>query len=473
MISLSDILSTRLLIVDDKEANVSLLEEMLYQAGYVSVSSTRNPKEVCELHRADRYGLILLDLEMPGMDGFEVMEGLKAIETDGYLPVIVITAQPGHKVSALKAGAKDFVSKPFDLGEVLARVQNMIEVRLLHLEVKRLFEKLVAEDAVLQQEIRERKLIEQALKLTQTELSVHAGKLEELVAERTSELAATNDELQASVSVIRKANEKHHALFLESNAMRVKLSQITRQIIMAQEELRKEISRELHDEVVQTLIGINVELTSLAKSATAGAQTMRKIAHTQRLVEKSVVEVHRFARELRPAVLDDLGLIPALHAFNKSVAERKNLKIHMTAFGGVEEMGDDERTMLFRVAQEALANVVRHARATQVNMVISKIPGAIRMEIRDNGRSFLVEKTVMAKNPKRLGLVGMKERVEMFGGTLAIASEPGKGTVVCVEIPFVPAEEAKSEHASRLAPRHEYALRAEAPISASLGRVGG
>jgi len=134
MIHSSDILKARILIVDDQEANVSLLEQMLREAGYVAVASTREPREVCGLHRKNRYDLILLDLLMPGMDGFQVMEGLKEIEPDGYLPVLAQTAQPDHKLRALKAGAKDFVSKPFDLAEVLMRVYNMLEVRLLHLE---------------------------------------------------------------------------------------------------------------------------------------------------------------------------------------------------------------------------------------------------------------------------------------------------------------------------------------------------
>jgi PAS domain S-box-containing protein len=132
MISSSDILKAGILIVDDQEANVSLLEQMLRGAGYTSVSSTRNPYEVCELYRKNRYSLILLDLKMPGLDGFQVMEGLKAVETGGYLPVLVQTSQPSHRVRALEAGAKDFVSKPFDLAEVLLRVHNMLEVRLLH-----------------------------------------------------------------------------------------------------------------------------------------------------------------------------------------------------------------------------------------------------------------------------------------------------------------------------------------------------
>src|SRR3984893_3328156 len=137
MISTADILNARILIVDDLEANVRLLEQMLGGAGYTCIASTRDPNEVCSLHRKNRYDLILLDLLMPGMDGFQVMEDLKSIEKDDYLPILVITAQPGHKVRALQAGAKDFISKPFDLAEVLTRVRNMLEVRLLHLESKK------------------------------------------------------------------------------------------------------------------------------------------------------------------------------------------------------------------------------------------------------------------------------------------------------------------------------------------------
>ena len=135
MPSSADILNARILVVDDKEANVRLIEGMLRVAGYRSVESTVDPRAVRELHCKNRYSLILLDLQMPGMDGFQVMEGLKEIEED-YLPVLVITAQPDHKLRALGAGAKDFVSKPFDLAELRARVHNILEVRLLHLETK-------------------------------------------------------------------------------------------------------------------------------------------------------------------------------------------------------------------------------------------------------------------------------------------------------------------------------------------------
>src|SRR4051794_24665248 len=130
MLSESDILNAGILVVDDKDANILLVDRMLRGAGYTSVESTTDPAAVCDLHRRNRYGLILLDLQMPGMDGFQVMEGLNEIEKGGYLPVIVVTAQREQKLLALRAGAKDFISKPFDLAELIARVHNSLEVRL-------------------------------------------------------------------------------------------------------------------------------------------------------------------------------------------------------------------------------------------------------------------------------------------------------------------------------------------------------
>ncbi len=175
MVSAADILNAAILVVDDHEANVCLLQGMLRVAGYTSVDSTTDPTEVVELYRRNQYSLILLDLHMPAMDGFQVMEGLKEIEGEGYLPVLVITAQPGHKLRALEAGAKDFVSKPFDLAELRARVHNILEVRLLHLEMKKCNQALeetvrdleASREVIRLKTLEERKKSEQELALAQ------------------------------------------------------------------------------------------------------------------------------------------------------------------------------------------------------------------------------------------------------------------------------------------------------------------
>jgi signal transduction histidine kinase len=283
------------------------------------------------------------------------------------------------------------------------------------------------------------------------EAAVHLNKIVEMLSQRTVELAASNVELAASnvelnaeivqrksVEAALKKSEHHYSqLLVESERLQQQLRQLSRQILSAQEEERKRISRELHDVIAQTLTGINVRLAALKKeSALTTSNLDRNIASTQRLVEKSVDIVHQFARELRPAVLDDLGLIPALHSFVKIFSKRTRLHVHLKAFAGVEELEIAKRTVFFRVAQEALTNVARHAHARRVEVNFQKVDSAAHMEIKDDGKSFSVERALHANTGKRLGLLGMRERVEMVGGTFCVESAPGKGTTVRVEIPF-------------------------------------
>jgi len=265
----------------------------------------------------------------------------------------------------------------------------------------------------------------------------------EEVQRRLEALAVANQELKEEniqrqrAEVALKKSEAHYAqLFEQSRHMQEQLRHLSRQLLLTQEEERKRISRELHDEIVQTLVGINVHLTSLTVVGMLNLKDLRKkIARTQRLVEKSVTIVHRFARELRPTVLDDLGLIPALQSFIKDFTKRTNIRIHFTAFAGVEQLNSTQRTVLYRVAQSALANVDKHAHASDVKVSIRKLQGAIRLEIHDNGKSFDMKRVLFAKRHKRLGLLGSRERVEMIGGIFGVASAPGQGTTISVEIP--------------------------------------
>jgi len=229
------------------------------------------------------------------------------------------------------------------------------------------------------------------------------------------------------------------ALLSESGLMQDKLRRVTRQMITAHDEDRKRISRELHDGVVQPLVGINVALSALSRRGDGGPQRWKQnIARTQRLIETAVRTVHRFSRDLRPAMLDDLGLIPALHAYSKRLAAHDKIRIQMTASRSVEGLSLAKRTVLFRVAQEALNNVIRHAQATEMEISLTSVDDRIRMKIVDNGKSFPVRKTLCAKSTRRLGLIRMRERIEMIGGSFAIESTPGLGTTVRTEIPFQP-----------------------------------
>jgi signal transduction histidine kinase len=156
------------------------------------------------------------------------------------------------------------------------------------------------------------------------------------------------------------------------------------------------------------------------------------------MVEKSVDIVHRFARELRPTVLDDLGLIPALHSFMKGFTRRTGIHVHFTTFTSsmIEQLNNDTRTVFYRVAQEALTNVARHAQASLVEVNFEKLPNAICLKIKDNGKSFQAQRVMQSKRNTRLGLIGMRERLEMVGGSFSVESAPGKGTTVRAQIPL-------------------------------------
>jgi signal transduction histidine kinase len=265
----------------------------------------------------------------------------------------------------------------------------------------------------------------------------------ETLSQRTVELAASNVELSLEIAQRKaaeealKKSEHHYSQLLEkSENLQEQLRRLSRQVLSAQEEERKEISRELHDVIAQTLTGINIRLATLKKEAATNTKGLdRNIARTQRLVEKSVDIVHRFARELRPAVLDDLGLIPALHSFLKNFTARTGVRTHLTAFAGVEQIETSRRTVLFRIAQEALTNVARHANASRVELKIQKVADGIAMKVWDNGKSFAVDSVMNGNGSKRLGLLGMRERLEMVGGRFEVASAPGKGTTITAKIP--------------------------------------
>jgi PAS domain S-box-containing protein len=261
---------------------------------------------------------------------------------------------------------------------------------------------------------------------------------------RLEALAVANRELRREI-VRRQAveealtqSERHQTQLLEqSRHMQEQLRHLSHQILQAQEEERKRISRELHDEITQTLVGINVHLETLAREAKVNPRGLRQaIARTQRLVGKSVNIVHQFARELRPTALDDLGLIATLHSFMKDFMKRTGIRVHFTTFAGVEQLNSARRTMLYRVVLSALTNVAQHARASRVKVSLRKLVDAVHLEISDNGKSFEVEQVLHARRNQRLGLLGMRERVEMVGGDFSVESAPGQGTTIRAQIPF-------------------------------------
>ena len=219
--------------------------------------------------------------------------------------------------------------------------------------------------------------------------------------------------------------------------MQENLRSLSNQILHVQEEERKSISRELHDEVGQHLTAVSTMLAALRNDgAPAAEEPARKIAGIQRLLEVTMETVHNFARELRPASLDELGLLPALRSCLQAFAERTGLRVRFRGTAAAEMLDSERKTVLFRVAQESLTNVAKHAEATRVAITLRKAGDGISMEVADDGKSFREDPGNSARCKQRLGLLGMQERVRLVGGEFRIKPEPGKGTTVRVVIPF-------------------------------------
>ena len=275
---------------------------------------------------------------------------------------------------------------------------------------------------------------------------ITALKRAEEAQRRIEALDAANRELQREIvrrkaveAALKKSERYSSRLLAEALGLQKQLQHMAHRILRAQEEERKRISRELHDEISQVLTAISFHLAVLKKEVVSDGKNLKKqIGRTQRLVEKSVNIVHRVAGQLRPPALDDLGLFSVLHSHILDFAKQTGLSLHFTSFaqGRIEKLDSTKRTVLYRVAQEALTNVAKHAEASRVNVSIEKLRGVIRMEVKDNGKSFQVQDVLHSRRKGRLGLLGMRERVEMVGGRFSIESEPEKGTTIRADIPF-------------------------------------
>ena len=245
---------------------------------------------------------------------------------------------------------------------------------------------------------------------------------------------------RAAETTLKESERTQRELLAQSLELHAQLRSLTHQLLRAQEDERKKISRQLHDEIAQILAGISVELATLKEAAAINPRGLRqRISKTRLRVEQAVHIVHDFARDLRPAMLDDLGLVPTLRTHLKELAARHGLRVSFTAFAGADALDSAKSTVLYRVAQEALTNVVRHSNSTTASVRLLKAGDAVRLEIHDAGTAFTPERAQAAKQGGRLGLVGMRERVEMVGGHFTIVSAPGQGTTVTADIPVEPA----------------------------------
>ena len=276
------------------------------------------------------------------------------------------------------------------------------------------------------------------------------GRLVRSVDRGTVELASAQRRLLRETGRRKGAQEaltarerELRALLKRSRGMEEELRQLSRTLITSHEEERRRISRELHDVLGQSLTAVNVGLASVRTAAAVDSKEFRgSVSRTQRLVQKSMRTVHLFARHLRPTLLDDLGLVPAIVGFAKEFGRRNRIRVDVSAPEEPAELDGDCRTALFRIAQEALINVGRHARARQVRITLRRIAGGARLEIWNNGRPFDVARTQRSRTHRHLGLLCMRERMEMVGGTFSIQSSKALGTRVRADVPLLGPDDA-------------------------------
>ncbi len=355
-----DILAASILIVDDQPSNVRVLNRLLTEAGYSQVTFTMNPLEVCALYARNDYDLILLDLEMPVMDGFAVMEALRTNGVKSYVPVIVLTVEPNYKLRALQAGAKDFISKPFDLVEVKTRVRNMLEVRMLYRNLER-----------------QNKLLEQA------------------VHDRTAELR-----------------------------------ELAGYLITAREDEKAHLARELHDELGSLLTAAKLNLARLRNTLFEDPAIADRLKQVNRLLDEGISLKRRIVEDLRPSSLATFGLTISLANLCAEVGTRLNITIKVE-FDEVH-LTQDGHLAIYRLVQEALNNVCKHAKATRVRVSIKSEPILVRVQIEDDGIGFDPSGPRSAAH----GIAGMRFRIEQLDGRMSVASSPGAGTLLEAILPM-------------------------------------
>lgn len=274
-------------------------------------------------------------------------------------------------------------------------------------------------------------------------IDVTGRKQMEEARHRIDLLAATNRGLEEEIirrqtveAALKRSELRTRQLLEESRGLQKSLREMSHRILLVQENQRKEISRELHDKVCQLLVGIRVHLSVFARAAALDPQGIRRrIAPLRRLVERSVRTVRQYSRNLRPAMLDDIGLVAALRSYIDEMPKRKGRRIRFSAAEEFTDLDNDQRTVLYRVAQEALTNMAHHSRAKLVDVRVQRTRAGVCLTVADNGKAFDVHRLGSPEWSHHLGVLGMRERMEMVGGRFSVKSIPGRGTTIRAEIP--------------------------------------
>ena len=370
-----------ILIVDDMPVNLGVVVEFLQSYGF-GIRIARSGENALRRAQYDPPDIILLDVLLPGIDGFETCRRLKGNEATEDIPVIFMTSLTGteEKVKGFEVGAVDYVTKPLGQEEVLARVTT-------HLRLAGLTRKLRRQNKQL-------KIASQA----------ERTRLFEAVAQQREQLRA-----------------------------------LASRLTEVQEAERKQLARELHDEMGQALTAISINLAAISCDlpVNCAAQIRERLEDAANLTDRTLEQIRELSLDLRPSMLDDLGLVPTLRWYIKRYASRVDIKAEFTANGLDVRFAPEVETTLYRVVQEALTNVARHAQATAVRLSLSQHEGRVYAVIEDDGAGFDVESVLNQNAPERgAGLLGIRERVALLDGDFEIDSRPGEGTRLSISIPL-------------------------------------
>ncbi|MCP4750713.1 MAG: response regulator [Proteobacteria bacterium] len=406
-----------ILVVDDTPANLRLLTELLKTRGY-SVRPVPNGRLALSGAQAIPPDLILLDVKMPEMDGYEVCRQLKSNESTAAIPVIFISAltDTTDKLKGFSAGGVDFITKPFQESEVLARVETHISLQKVQNEVEK-------KNVQLQEEITERKKIE-------NELIEYRNHLEELVSERTTALTGTNEKLRQEI-------EKRKRVEINLKESHKRLQRLSAYQEAVREAERTRIAREIHDELGHVLTALKIDVSWLQDQLPQDNEQLRKKTLTiLELINRNITTVQRISRDLRPGLLDDLGLIDAIEWQTQEYQERTEIecRLDLNVNEGLD-LNPELTTVVFRIYQEILSNIARHAGATRATIGFTKQQNRIELKVSDNGRGIT---QAQVDAPDSFGLMGIQERLYPWKGTFEIQGKTGHGTTITVSIPLTP-----------------------------------
>lgn len=371
------------LVVDDEPANTLLVDRLLRREGYSNIHCANDSREALSAYREHHPDMVLLDMIMPHLDGFAVLEELRQeIPPDEFVPIVVLTGDISDETrkKALWVGATDFLTKPFDHVEIVFRIRNLLQTRALHVSLKE-----------------------------------HNDSLDSTVADRTAEL-------RESLEMLRRSDKQRRLLIAH--------------LVDAQEEERKRIAADVHDDSVQVMAAVAMRLEMLRSRLTDPGE-IEAIGELQKTTQDAVGRLRYLLFELRPPSLDRDGLAAAIREYlsNASTDPASGSKFSFYVESKMKtEPPSELRTTLYRIAQEALSNVRKHAGAGQVRVALEEREGGYLVRITDDGCGFQVDQPGV-RMPGHIGLSAMAERAEMAGGWCHFASSLGSGTTVEAWVP--------------------------------------